>query len=151
MVGGLVWCWQSLMACIASFLHPIWRGLIRRLLHVFPHVVSSYQSCIMRVATKGEMHPEQNSDVCNRKLAIYVLYIKQLGTVLMSNINKCLWVLQKMKKVPQIPLLKIYKLFCTWHGVCQSHLAAFGSALGNAGCLCNRTWPIHEAGSKSSY
>lgn len=43
-----------------------------------------------------------------------------------------------MKKVPQIHLSKIYGLFCTCHGVCQSLLAAVGSALGDTGWISNK-------------
>lgn len=56
-----------------------------------------------------------------------------------------------MKKVPQIHVLKIYKLFCTWHGMCQPLFAAVGSALGDAVWICNRAWLIREVGSKNSY
>lgn len=56
-----------------------------------------------------------------------------------------------MKKVPQIHLLKIYNLFFAWHDVCQSLLAAVDSAVGDTGWMCNRTWLIHEVGSKNSF
>lgn len=160
MVGGPVWCRQSLMACMASFLCLIWSSLIRNS-KTTPACISFYYEklsvmhhalgfkrlleCIVCVRNRIKM-------CCYWKCRMKMYYIYSgLGRFLMSNINKYLWVLQEMKEVPQIHLLKIYKLFCTWHGVCQSLPAAAGSALGDAGWICNVTWLIHGVGSKSSY